>query len=85
MEQVTSSLCAAATSLGKKNNEEIMSLGRPSKRTRLSSRKKVTEATRGFGFSTTDIIHNTMEVGKEVVKMIKELQKLSMVVLVTNP
>ena len=37
MEQVTSSLCVAAASLGKNNNEEIMSLGGPSKRTRLSS------------------------------------------------
>ena len=74
MEQVTSSLCAVAASLGKKNNEEIMSLGGPSKRTKLSSRKKATEATGGSNFSTADIIHNTAEAGKEVVKLIKELQ-----------
>ena len=73
MEQVTLSLFSAAASLGKKNNEEIMSLGGPSKRTRLSSRKKVAKDTRGYGFSTTEIIHNTIEAGKEVVKMIKEL------------
>ena len=82
MEQVTSSLCATIASLGKKNNDEIMSpsntiVGSPSgprKRARLSTRKKVVEAIRGFGFSTTDIIKNTVEVSKEVVKMIKELQ-----------
>ena len=74
MEQVTSSLCVAAASLDKKNNEEIMSPSRPRKRTRLSSRKKATKATGGSRFSTTDLINNTIEVGKEVVKMIKELQ-----------
>ena len=40
MEQISSSLYVAMASLGKKNNEEIMSLGGPSKRTRLSLRKK---------------------------------------------
>ena len=74
MEQVTSSLCVATASLGKKNNEEIMSLGRPSKRTRLISRKKVAKAIRRSGFSTIDIIQNTIEVSKEVGKLIKELQ-----------
>ena len=74
MEQVTSSLCATVASLGKKNNEEIMSPSGPSKRTRLSSRKKVVEATRGSSFSTTNIIQNTIEVGKQVVNLIKELQ-----------
>ena len=73
MEQVTSILCAAVASLGKKNNEEIMSPGVPSKRTRLSLRKKVVKATRGSSFSIADIIHNTTKVGKEVVKLIKEL------------
>lgn len=34
MEQVTSRLFAVAVSLGKKNNEEILSLGGPRKRTR---------------------------------------------------
>ena len=73
MDQVTLSLCVVATSFGKKNNEEIMSLGGPSKRTRLSSRKKVAKATRGSRFSTAEIIHNTTEASKEAVKMIKEL------------
>ena len=74
MEQVTSSLCVATTSLGKKTNAEIMSPGGLSKRTRLSSWKKVAEATGGSSFSTLDIIQNIIEVGKEVVKLIKELQ-----------
>ena len=74
MEQVTFILCAAVASFSKKNNEEIMSLGRPSKRTKLSLRKKVAEATRGSSFSTTNIIQNTIEVGKQVVNLIKELQ-----------
>ena len=81
MDKVTSSLYIIAISLGKKNNEEIMSPGStgvgspggPSKRTRLSTRKKVVEALGGPRFSTADIIQNTMEVGKEVVKMFKDL------------
>ena len=74
MEQVTSSLCAVAESFRKKTNEEIMSLGGPSKRTRLSSWKKVVEVTNSTGFSTLDIIFCIVEVGKETARMIKELQ-----------
>ena len=64
----------ATASLGKKNNDEIMSPGGPTKRTRLSSRKKVAKNTGGFGFSIVDIIYNTTKAGKEVVKMIKEVE-----------
>lgn len=64
MEQVTSSLCAVAASLDKKNNEEIMSLhnvgmgslGVPSKRTRQSMRKKVTEALEALALASAEII-----------------------------
>ena len=74
MEQVTSSLCVAAASLGKKTNKDIMSLRGPSKRTRLSSQKKATEVATGTGFSPIKTIFSTIEVGKETAKMIKELQ-----------
>ena len=73
MEQVTSSLCANMASLGKKNNEEIMPPGGPSKRTRLSSQKKAAKAIWGSGSSIVDITQNTIDVGKEIVKLIKEL------------
>ncbi len=77
MEQVTSSLCAAITSLGKKTNE-VVSMGGPSKRTRLSLQKKATEekATKdvaGTGLTPADTILSTIDVGKEVAKIIKEL------------
>ena len=74
MEQVTSSLCAAAASLGKKTNEEIMSPRGPSKRTRLSSQKKATEAAASTSSSPLDTILSTAEVGKETARMTKELQ-----------
>ena len=74
MEQVTSSLCAAVVSLGKKNNEETLSPCGPSKRTRQSLRKKVDEATTGTGISSADKVQNTTEASNEVVKLIKELQ-----------
>ena len=44
--------------------------GGPSKRTRKSSRKRAEEATGG---SATKSMLGTVEIGKEVVKMIKEL------------
>ena len=84
MEQVNSSLCAVAAGLGKKNNKEIMFLGGTSKRTRQSSRKKVAKDTVGTGISSADMVQNTTEAGKEVVKMIKELQQLLVVVLVSG-
>ena len=73
MEQVTSSLCAATMSLRKKKNEEIISLGGPSKRTRFRMQKMRAEAIGVSGFSTVDTIKNTTDVGKEIVKLIKEL------------
>ena len=72
MEQVTSSICTSTASLGKQTNEEIISPGGPSKRTRQSSRKRAQEAT---SVLTADSIQGTAEIGKEVVKMIKELQQ----------
>ena len=48
-----------------------MSLGGPTKRTRQSSRKRYVEATHG---SATDSIQGVAEIGKEVVKIMKELQ-----------
>ena len=74
MEQVTSSLCSDVASLGKKTNEDIMSPGGLSKRTRLSSQKKAAEVVVGTGFTLVDTILSTIEVGKEIAKMIKELQ-----------
>ena len=71
MEQVTSSICAAAASLGKRANEEITSSEGPSKRTRQSSRKKALKAA---ATSAADSIQDTAMIGKEAVKMILELQ-----------
>ena len=71
MEQVTSSICATSTSLGKRANEEIISIEGPSKRTRQSSRKK---ALKDAATSATDTIQDTAMIGKEVAKMILELQ-----------
>ena len=45
MEQVTSSICAAAVSLEKRVNEETISSEGPSKRTRQSLRNKALQAT----------------------------------------
>ena len=73
MEQVTSSLSAAMASLGKKTNEVLSPRG-PSKRTRLSSRKKAVEDAVGIGLTPADTILSTADVGKEVAKIIKELQ-----------
>ena len=73
MEQVTSSLCVATTSLGKKTNEDIISPGGPSKRTKLSSWKKVAEVATSTSFSLVDTILSIAKVGKETAKMIKEL------------
>lgn len=78
MEQVTSSLCATMASLGKKTNE-VMSPGGPSKRTRLSSRKKaakekVAKDATATSLTPADTILSTTDVGKEVAKIIKELQ-----------
>ena len=73
MKKVTSSLCAAVASLGKKTNEEIMSPRGPSKRTRLSSWKKAAEVATGSSFTPVDTILNIADAGKEVAKMIKEL------------
>ena len=69
MEQVTSSLYVATTSLGKKTNEVTSPRG-PSKRTRLSSQKKAADT----GLTPADTILSTFDVGKEVAKIIKELQ-----------
>lgn len=68
MEQVTSSLCATTTSLGKKTNEVVSPVG-PSKRTRLSSQKKdgeekVVEDASTTGLTPTDTILSTTNVGK---------------------
>ena len=68
-----SSLCAPTVSLGKKTNKEIMSPGGPSKRTRLSSWKKVVEVVASIGFSPLDTILCTTKAGKETARMIKEL------------
>ena len=73
MEQVTSSLCVAVESLGRKKNEDIMSPKGPSKRTRLSSQKKDAKVATGTSFSPIDTILSIAEVGKETIKMIKEL------------
>ena len=72
LEQVTSSLCAAANFLGKKTNE-VVSPGGPSKRTRLSSSKKATEDDVGTGLTLANTILSTTDVGKEIAKIIKEL------------
>ena len=64
MEQLTSILHVAIASLGKKRNEDIMSLdiigvrslGGPSKRMRQSMRKIITEAPEGPNSTTVDII-----------------------------
>ena len=53
MEQVTSSICAIAASLGKRANEEISSPEGPSKRKRQSLRKK---ALKDAATSATDTI-----------------------------
>ena len=74
MEQVTSCLCAATASLGKKTNEEIMSPRGPSKRTKLSLWKKAIEVASSTSFTTIDTILSIDDVGKEVAKTIKELQ-----------
>ena len=81
MEMVTSSLYAMATSLGKKSNEEIMSLdvdivkcpGGRSKRMRQSLKKKMVEGTSALIFVTTDIIQSTMDASKELVQVIQEI------------
>ena len=72
MEQVTSSICVATTSLGKRANEEIISSEGPSKRTRQRSRKK---ALKDVATSTANSIQDTTEIGKEATKMIMELQQ----------
>ena len=69
-----SSLCATTVSLGKKTNKEIMSLGGPRKRTRLSLWKKAAKVVAGTGSSPLDTILYTAKVGKETARMIKELQ-----------
>lgn len=88
MERVTSNLCVASASLGKKSNEELMSLGNmglgslggPSKRTRQSTRKNTIEALEAPILASTGIIQCTVEVGKEMENIIKELlQALVMV------
>ena len=43
-------------SLGKKINEEILSPGGPSKRTRQILRKKAAEATMGTGISSANMV-----------------------------
>ena len=73
MEQVTSSLCAAMASLEKETNEVLSPRG-PSKRTRLSSRKKAAEDVVGVGLTPADTILSTADVGKEVAKIIEEPQ-----------
>ena len=71
MEQVTSRICAAAASLGKRVNEETISSKGPSKRTRQSSRKKAMQAT---ATSAAISIQDTATIGKEATKMIMDLQ-----------
>ena len=70
MEQVTSSICAAAVSLGKRENEGTISSEGPSKRTRQSSRKNALITTAS---SAANSIQDTAMIGKETVKMITEL------------
>ena len=70
MEQVTSSICVATASLGKCTNEEIISLGGPSKRTRQSSRKRAQEV---VGVLVADFIQGNADIVKEVIKMIQGL------------
>lgn len=53
-------------------NVGMGSLGGPSKRTRKSMRKKVTEALEAPTLGLDDIIQSTVEVGKEAVNIIKE-------------
>ena len=86
MELFNSSLCAAVTTLGKKINEEIMSPdtvgakspGGPSKRTRQSMKKKLTEALDVLRSTMEDIIESTMEASKMLVKVIKYLGSRSL-------
>ena len=69
MEQVTSSICAAAASLGKRVSEEITPAEGLSKRMRQSSRKISMKAA-----LVADTIQETVAIGKETAKMILELQ-----------
>ncbi len=71
MEQVTSSICAAIASLGKRVNEDTISSKGLSKRTRQSSRKKALQA---VAISAATSIQNTATIGREAVKMITKLQ-----------
>ena len=71
MEQVTSCICTTTTSLGKRENEEIISSEGLSKRTRQSLRKKALKATATL---VVDSIQDTAMIGKEAIKMIMELQ-----------
>lgn len=59
---------------GEEDNEEIILLGGPSKRTKFRMRKTGAEATGVSGFSTIDTIKNTTNAGKEIMKLMKELQ-----------
>ena len=71
MEHVTSSIYAAAASLGKRVNEESIPLEGPSKRTRQSSRRKALQAATT---SAANTIQDTAMIGKETTKMIIDLQ-----------
>lgn len=72
MEQVTSSIYDVSMSLRKRDNEDIISSKGPRKRTRQSSRKK---ALKYYVALAIDSILDTAAIGKEVVKMIIELQQ----------
>ena len=71
MELDTSSLCAIAASLGKRENEVIISIEGLSKGTRQNLRKK---SLKDVATSAANSIQDTAEIGNEVVMKIKEMQ-----------
>lgn len=72
MDQVTVTICAAVASLGKRENEGITAAQGPSKRTRQSSRKIAREVAAALAAET---MQETTEIGKEVARLIMELQQ----------
>ena len=70
LEQVTSNICAVATSHGKRINEEIISPRGPNKRTRQSARKRDEEVASD---RAAEVILGVVEIGKEAPRLVKEL------------
>ena len=81
MEMVASSLCTAVANLGKKSDEEIMSPdvdivkspGGHSERTRQTLKKKMTKGISAPISAIADIIQSTVDVGKDLVQIIKDI------------